>query len=288
MKLATGAILSATLAALLPVMLSTVNALQQPSAPVTQGLTSYYPHWVTRGGDVPDEILSKLGPETTIGAHHAWEMDTLRYVLEYPEKRFKIAWYAESNVYEQDDPTTAGTSVATRIAEARNKQEILMKDFGADRFTNLIELDAAREKKDGQLLGAGNEASAWLTDAMAVKAAGYRYIAKRPRLAHLRELRQAIGQDFVAHVVFEDVAGGSSNAATSYARDAKAIAARGEPMTIVLHEGAYGGYQATPLEKAKQVIFSNFNIRNVEAYWGGALADDRFVKLRSFEIAAFN
>jgi hypothetical protein len=243
---------------------------------------SYYPHWVSREGTLTEEIMSNLVHGSVIAAHHNWDAAEIRKVLDYPGKNFKISWYVESNVYELEDPTPPGTPVAACIAEARRKQDELSVEFGYHRFANLVELDNAREKKSGHLTGSGNQPFDWLSDAVAVKDAGFRYLAKSPAPQHISELRRSFGDDFVPHIVFEDVTASPHDDNPGYAEDAKMLAERGELLTLVIHQEAYGGFPPTPLDKARSVIDTHFNKSNVEAYWGRALASESFVKLKNF------
>ena len=172
--------------------------------------------------------------------------------------------------------------VAARIGEAKKKQTVLAAEYGADRFVDLVELDGARDKYEGNLRGAGNHAGDWVNDASAAKAVGFRYVAKSPTHAHVRALRAKFGHAFVARMVFEDVTGNPTDTHPGYRRDAKALAADGETVTLIIHQGAYGGFPATSLKKAKAVIRSDFAKRNVEAYWGRETAQDEVVKLKDF------
>jgi len=242
-------------------------------------VASYYPHWVSRQGDLTPRIMRRLAPGTIIGAHHGWSLREIRRILDFPGKRFIIAWYAESNTREADDSTAVGVPVAARIAEARRKQETLSAEYGAERFADLMELDASRDKKDGALRGAGNGSNDWLADARAVKAAGFRYVAKSPKLAHVRELREKLGDDFVPRVVFEDVTASPRSANPGYRADAKRVALSGEVITLIVHEGSYGGFPGTSRDRADRVIADDFDIGNVEAYWG---RPSGFAKLKDF------
>ncbi len=239
---------------------------------------SYYPHWVSRDGTVTPEIMGQLASGTIIAVHHQWPLADIRDILDYPGKDFQVAWYAESNVREQDDPTPVGTPVATRIDEARRKQATLRQHYGRRRFADLIELDGGRDKKNGELSGPGNGATDWMADARAVQRAGFRYIAKNLSLAHVRELRAALGADFVPRIVFEDVTAspGASNA--GYRADARAFASDRAPVTLIIHQGTYGGFPGTPLARAHSVLAKDFAADNFEAYWG---RPSGFLKLQS-------
>ncbi len=259
------------------------SSLMASQTNTSQPIQSYYPHWVTREGGISDEILSALAPGTLIAAHHRWELSEIRWVLDYPEKGFQISWYVEANVEEIDDPAATGTSVTARIQEARLKQDQFAETHGADRFANLIELDGAREKKVGGLSGSGNEASDWLNDAIAAQSAGFRYVAKSPKPAHIRELRQKLGHDFVQRIVFEDVTGKPDDPNPGYAKDAKALAAQGEILTLVIHEGTYGGFPGATLDQARTTVASEFNVGKVEAFWGRAATSEGFVRLKAYD-----
>lgn len=264
----------------------TANPPAKPSSPP---IVSYLPHWVVRDGEVSDSLLEKLAPGTVIGAHHRWEFPEFSRILDYPDKRFRIAWYAEANVQETDDPTPAGTSVAMRIAEAKSKQTELKKHYPEDRFANMIELDGSREKRDGHLSGQGNGRADWLKDARAVHAAGFRYVAKSPTAAQLRELRATLGKDFVQHVVFEDVTAGPGAVNRGYGNDAAALGSNNERLTLIMHEGAYGGFPGTTLVTASAVTKSRFSRHNIEVYWGRSSADAGVVKIQSFaSVSDFN
>ena len=251
-------------------------------------VTSYFPHWVSRDGSLPPEILDNLIPGTVIAAHHEWALPQIERILDYGGKNFKISWYAEADMTSLEDPTPVGTSVESRIEEARQKQSQLADKYGTGRFANLIELDASREKKSGHLTGAGNTRADWMKDAVAVKKAGFRYIAKSPAPSHVQELRAKFGKDFVPHIVFEDVTGTPGDDNPGYGADAQKLAAKGERITFVIHSGAYGGFKATSLERARSFIAARFNQPNVEAFWGRASAADGVVKLKSFANAKPN
>ncbi len=252
------------------------------AATTVAAVPSYYPHWVVRDGTVSEPVLGKLASGTVIAAHHEWSLDLIRRILDYPGKGFRISWYVEANVEETDDPTPTGTPVAARIAEAKSKQTALVRSYSADRFTNLIELNGSRDKKDGNLRGNGNRPADWLRDAQTVKAAGFRYIAKSPAMAHVDELRVKFGADFVPRIVFEDVTAGPGDSNPGYRSDARALAARGDVLTLIVHEGAYGGFPATPLAKARSVAVTDFGSANVEMYWGRSTAAQGFVKVKSY------
>jgi hypothetical protein len=273
--------------AILIAMLGSVAVAQTNGPSRFAAIPSYFPHWVSREGTLSEEIMSNLVHGSVIAAHHDWDPAEIRKVLDYPGKNFNISWYVESNVHEIDDPTPPGTSVVTRIAEARRKQDALSGEYGEHRFANLVELDSAREKKSGRLEGPGNQSDDWLNDAIAVKDAGFRYLAKSPASQHVIELRHRFGIDFVPHIVFEDVTAGPNDDNPGYAEDAKILAARGEMLTLVIHQEAYGGFPPTPIDKARAVIETHFNQRNIEAYWGRALASESFVKLKSFTMKEF-
>ncbi len=253
-------------------------------APAAAVPSSYYPHWVTRDGHVAASILGRLDPGTIIAAHHEWSLDDIGRILDYPGKRFKISWYVEANVQETDDPTPTGTPVAKRIGEARSKQDALARTHGAERFASLIELNGSRDKKDGNLKGNGNRPADWMKDAETVSAAGFRYIAKSPALEHVDALRARFGADFVPRIVFEDVTAGPRDSNPGYRSDARELAERGDTLTLIVHEGAYGGFPATTLAKARSVSESDFRAGNVEMYWGRKSAQQGFVKVKSFEV----
>jgi hypothetical protein len=237
---------------------------------------SYYPHWASESGSITSKILSDLPAGTIIGVHHdpsenGTPLSVLKQILAASGKGFKISWYAECNIRESNDPTPVGTPVADRIREAARRQKDLIDNHGvsADRFANLIELDAAREKHSGDLPSvAGNRAGDWIKDARAVKAAGFRYLAKSPTVEQVDTLRSELGDDFVPRIVFEDVTGPASD--PGYRTDAIALAGRGEIVTLIIHEGAFGGFQPTTEGRAKAVIAEHFSLPrlNVEAYWG--------------------
>ena len=264
------------------------GTVRKPHAMSLPSLTkaSYFPHWVTREGAVTPAIMTRLAPGTIIGAHHHWQPGDLQRILDFPGKRFRISWYAESNVLEHDDPIAKGTPVKARICEARRKQLALSRQYGRGRFANLIELDGARDKKDGNLQGPGNEPTDWLADAVTAKSAGFRLIAKSPAPQHVDELRSKLGTDIVPRIVFEDVTAKASADNPGYRRDAKTLAARGETVTLVVHEGAYGGFQPTPLTEAEAVIHTDFKAPDTEAYWGRASTDDGFELLKPLEGAS--
>lgn len=244
---------------------------------------SYYPHWVSRDGNLSDKTLRRLAPGTIVGVHHAWSLMELRRILNASGK-FKLSWYVEANVQERNDPAPRGMPVADRIAAAKKKQTALAKEYALDRFANLIELDGARDKYEGQLRGRGNGRNDWVADAKAAKSAGFRFVAKSPTYAHVKALRKTIGADFVPHIVFEDVTGNLNDPNPGYQEDAKKLAAAGESMTLVVHEGSYGDFPGTPLTKARAIVKANFDFPGVETYWGRASSDLDFVKLKNFEM----
>jgi hypothetical protein len=254
----------------------------RPIKPVGGLPPSYYPHWVVRDGVVATSIMDQLAPGTMIAAHHEWSLDQIRRILDHPGKGFRVAWYIEANVEESDDPTPVGTPVVSRIKEARRKQDALMREYGVERFANLIELNGSRDKKDGNLSGEGNRPADWMRDAEVVASVGFRYIAKSPALAHVDELRARFGRDFVPRIVFEDVTAGPGDGNPGYRSDARALARRGDTLTLIVHEGAYGGFPATSLDKAQRVIESDFQSPHVEMYWGRKTARQGFVKVKSF------
>ena len=256
--------------------LSSANA-----APKKLSVQSYYPHWVSRDGNVTDAILKRLKPGTTIAVHHAWDLQEMRRILNAPGK-FKLSWYVEANLREKNDPTPVGMPVSKRVIAAKEKQLALQAEYGQERFSGLIELDGARDKYEGQLRGRGNSKNDWVSDAKAAKSAGFRYVAKSPTVAHVKALRQTIGADFVPHIVFEDVTGSLNDPNPGYREDAKMLAKAGEPVTLIIHEGAYGDFAETPLAKAHDVLKKDFDLPNVEAYWGRTHSDMEFVKLKGF------
>ena len=123
------------------------------------GLRSYYPHWVWRKGQLNADILGRLPAGAIIGVHHVWDLEDIRPILDFPAKDFQISWYTESNTQETDgeEPDVVGKPVKSRIAEAQRKQTELAARYGDHRFAGLIELDAARDKAEGDLEGAGNQ-----------------------------------------------------------------------------------------------------------------------------------
>lgn len=282
--------LIASLIVTVPASVAVAASGREPAAarsftvPVVASVPSYYPHWVTRDGHVAQSILERLAPGTIVAAHHEWSLDEIARILDHPEKRFKISWYVEANVQESDDPTPTGTPVARRIGEARAKQDQLVRTYGAGRFANLIELNGSRDKKDGNLRGSGNRPADWMKDAETVAAAGFRYIAKSPALEHVDELRARFGAGFLPRIVFEDVTANASDSNPGYRRDARELAERGDTLTLIVHEGAYGGFPATSLAKARSVVDSDFRAGNVEMYWGRKTAEQGFVKVKSFEV----
>ncbi len=264
------------------IMLACASGLQSAdAAPRRPAASSYYPHWVSRDGNVTNSVLRRLAPGTTIAVHHAWDVADIKRILNAPGKH-KVSWYIEANIRERNDPAPIGMPVLRRIAAAKEKQAVLRKEFGPERFANFIELDGARDKYEGSLRGRGNGRTDWINDARSAKSAGFRYVAKSPTFAHVKALRKTMGADFVPHIVFEDVTASLNDPNPGYRSDAKSLAAAGEPVTLIIHEGAYGGFPATPLEKAKAVIKADFNLPNVEAYFGRASSSDGFVKLKSF------
>mgnify|MGYP000961371036 CR=1 FL=1 len=102
-------------------------------------VADYYPHWATREGALPDAVLSALAVGTVIGVHHETTIDDIERLLSFPEKRFRIAWYAESNLQESEDAAPLGLPLAVRITEAGMRQAWLASRHGADRFADLIE-----------------------------------------------------------------------------------------------------------------------------------------------------
>ena len=249
--------------------------------PARSDKTSYYPHWVARDGTVTDAILRRLQPGSIVAVHHEWPLSELRRILNASGK-FTLSWYVEANVQESNDPAPRGMPVAARIATAQKKQASLVGEYGKNRFANLIELDGARDKYEGSLRGKGNDRKDWEADAAAAKAAGFKYVAKSPSHAHIKDLRAKFGADFVPRIVFEDVTGNTLDNNPGYRNDAKALAADGETLTLIVHEGAYGGFPATPLKKARRVVKSDFSHRNVEAYWGRKSSREDYVKLKDF------
>lgn len=272
--LAAGAYIALSIAA----MTSPAKA-KQPNTLTSK--PSYYPHWVARDGTVTADLLRRLKPGSIIAAHHAWPMHDLQRILDAPGN-FVVSWYIESNVQEKNDPAPRGMPVATRIGDAKRKQAQLAAVYGVDRFANLIELDGTRDKYEGTLRGEGNARGDWVADASAAKAAGFKYVAKSPTHAQVLALRSKFGADFVPRIVFEDVTANDKSRNPGYHADAETLAAKGETLTLIVHERAYGGFEATPLKKARQVIEKRFNNPNVEAYWGRKEAKDAFVKLKDF------
>lgn len=233
-------------------------------------VASYYPHWVARDGELSPKVLNALAPDTILAVHHTMSVAAIGRILNHPAN-FVIAWYAESNVEEEDDAST-GTPVLNRIAQAKTKQKILEQTYLPNRFADLIELDAAREKYEGE----HGSKKAWASDADFVSAANLKYIAKSPTLSEVLELQRMFGRDFVARVVYEDVTGGPDD---GYFTDALDVVKLGIPVTLVVHEGAYGGFPGTSKTKALSVITTHFNKPNVEAYHG---KPSGFEKLKSF------
>lgn len=254
-----------------------VAAPTPPVAPVgpPRIVSSYYPHWASRTGDITPAILDRLDKGTIIGVHHTMDKSDIKDILNHP-KRFFISWYAECNINETDDAAT-GVPVVQRIAQAKVKQtSLVLSGFAHERFANLVELDAAREKEAGDLSGMGNQEEDWMKDADMVHAANFRYLAKSPTPGQVSKLRAAFGQDFVERIVYEDV---TANPADEYRQNARALAKQGNIMTLIIHSGNYGGFQATSREAAIAIIRADFNLPNVEAYYG---LPEGFQKLKSF------
>ncbi len=246
---------------------------------------TYYPHWATANGTVTDRILSRLPVGTIIGAHHAWEIEEIKRILDFPEKAFVIAWYAESNTLEPLDDVAPQVPVADRIAQAKGMQLQLLPVYGEARFSNLFELDAAREKKLGGLADKsnGNKPVDWIADATAVRDAGFRYLAKSPSVDQVGELRAKLGDDFVPRIVFEDVTAQPGAANPGYREDAKALAAKGFILTLIVHEAEHGDFPGTTKAKAQAIIDSDYaGYPFVEALWGRETNKDGFFRLKEF------
>lgn len=244
----------------------------QAGAAENQERTSYYPHWVTREGELSAPgLLDKVPAGATIAVHHTWDLADIASVLDHPSKHFRISWYAESNPNEREDPASH-VPVPQRIKEARTKQNKLMQlrdaagnlKYAADRFSGEIELDAARDLDATRL-----------RDAELVKDSGFRYLAKSPKPSQLKKLSEKFGGEFLSRVVFEDVVND-----LDYRRDAIEIARSGVQLTLVIHHCGYDGDPGTTLEQARAAIQDNFNSPNVEAYFG---EPNRFKILKSFE-----
>lgn len=242
----------------------------------------YYPHWVMRnesgdGETFSDVLLNSLPTNTIIGVHHKDDsVDDICRLLDYkaPDgtvKNFSIAWYAESNEDEVDDPATG--PIEDRIREAARKQGELKKltksngsvRYPANRFASLMELDAARErsKKDRH------------AHAAVVKECGFRYLAKSMTPQQIAALRNDLGTDFVQRIVFEDVTHNSD-----YWSDAKALLESGETVTFVIHQGAYDGDPGTPLQDARAFVASRLSKTSylAEAWHGKPKATKDSVK----------
>ena len=235
----------------------------RPVAPVLVKRRSYYPHWAAGSGELPSEVLARLIKGTMIGVHHTMSVPDLRQLLLHP-RQYQIAWYAECNVTETNDAAT-GVPVVRRIAQAKTKQTLLAQEFGHHRFANLMELDAAREKEGDELSGPGNKAADWEKDADILKAAQFRYLAKSPKPKQVAKLRALFGADFVPHIVYEDV---TAEPADEYRKSARKLARDGETVTLIIHSGAYGGFKATSLSEASRIVSADFDLPNVEAYYG--------------------
>lgn len=239
--------------------------------PIVRTTASYYPHWASRDGEFTDAVLNSLAPGTILGVHHAASKDEVRRLLRHP-KGFKIAWYLESNTDETDDSET-GVPVVNRIAQAKTTQTVVGLH---DRFANMCELDAAREKADGNLSGAANSKTAWAHDADMVNAANFSYLAKSPRPSHVDKLRTKYDTHFVPRIVYEDV---TAYPPDDYRIGARTLAAAGNVITLIIHEGAYGGFKGTSRSDALAVLKKDFNYPNVEAYHGQPHGAE---KLKSF------
>lgn len=237
----------------------------------------YYPHWAVRDGTLTDAILQALPANAILGVHHhKSSIAELRKLLKFPGKRFQIAWYVESNLDEEseDDLTENRVPIAKRIAQARDKQDKLIDSgVAADRFANLVELDAARDKAEGDLPQiAGNRRDDAVRDARAVLAAGFKYHAKNFSPALLARVRSALrsefGNDTVPRIVLEDVTGSADDPNPGYHDDAVELMRLGETLTLVVHEGAFGGFPGASLAKAKTVVARDFDAGNVEVWFG--------------------
>ncbi len=239
--------------------------------PVFHREPSYYPHWASHDGEFTDVVLDSLEPGTILGVHHATSKAEIRRLLRH-KNNFQIAWYLESNTDEKDDSET-GIPVVTRITQAKAAQAMIEQ---SDRFANMCELDAAREKADGNLSGAANSSEAWEHDAELVHAANFSYLAKSPRPSHIARLRKMFGTRFVPRIVYEDVTAYPPDA---YRIGARTLAAAGNVVTLIIHEGAYGGFKGTSRSDALAVIKKDFNFLNVEAYHGQPHGAE---KLKSF------
>jgi hypothetical protein len=243
---------------------------------------SYYPHWAWRKGDVTRVIRDGLEPGTIVGVHHSWSQNTIRKILDHPEKEFRIAWCADGDTRNDDDPGV-GMSVKKRIAQARALEEALKADYPAERFSGLFEINSARDKADGDLGGDGNRKSDWLKDAAAVNDAGFRYLARNPSIEMLDALEKEFGADFCARLVFEDVTATSADDNQGYREDALTSAARGLIITLVIHEGRHDGFPATTARFARRAVAEDFALPTVEAYFGRRGANSKgFTLLKRF------
>jgi peptidoglycan hydrolase-like protein with peptidoglycan-binding domain len=243
---------------------------------------SYYPHWVKESGDI--SAMESLPAGTIIGCHHRWSRETMKEVLDF-KQGFLISWYCETNMNEEnDDVRPTNTPVKVRIAEAKKMQDLLIAEgYSSKRFTNMFELDAARDKCEGNLEGPGNAREDALKDANLVKEAGFTYLAKSPNASFVATLVSKFGKSFVPRVVFEDCANNAD-----YRDDAVILAKNGYVVTLVIHENIAGQESKTTLLKARNTVEAYFceSGMTVEAYHGKtANSTVGYVKIKDFNMS---
>lgn len=237
----------------------------------------FYPHWATPGGSLDDDILDALPAGTIIGFHHHdLDLDKIAAILRWPGKSFKAAWYVESNLREPSERELGldeNTSIAERIKEVKSKQRALISQHGLDAssFSGLIELDAAREKFDGfepEFAIQGNLPDDAIADAKAVKTAGFKYLGKNLSEEFLDAILRACGVDFVPRIVIEDVTGEPDDDNPGYREDARALAGRNMPITLIIHEESLGEFPGADEARAREVLAEDFAKPHIEAIHG--------------------
>ena len=153
-------------------------------------IRSYYPHWAAENGELTAEILDRLPKGTILGLHHhASSFEDILELLHH-ENEFQIGWYIECNLLEPSEGqlTVDRVPISNRVREAAKKQRTLIDDHHVDegRFSELVEVDAAREKAEGfgedddgnSLEIPGNRPADFMRDARHVKEAGFLYHGK--------------------------------------------------------------------------------------------------------------
>jgi peptidoglycan hydrolase-like protein with peptidoglycan-binding domain len=239
---------------------------------------TYYPHWVWESGGL--EPMSNLPENSIIACHHRWDNDTIKQVLDMDGKNFKISWYTETNLHEDNDMVRPrNTPVRVRIEEAVEHQKWLLKQgYSEDRFTNYFELDAARDKFEGNYSDDGNSKEDCYADAALVKEYGFTYLGKSPTYSFVKDLQRIHGKNFVPRVVYEDVRNNES-----YREDAINLANDGMIVTVVVHANIGGSRSShDQVVSVAEDYFSKDGMM-VEVWRGLPSSDDRgFEKIKDF------